>query len=183
MLKVILTATVFTLLVFLLGWYFSDISLYFMFSLVLAAALRPLTNKINNLYVMGQHIPRTIAIILSFLAVILVAFFLVLLFLPLLRTQIELLTDLDITYLYDQIQRPIDNLEAILIQLNLIDNEPGYLIGLVKENLISSLNEVNIQGFINRVISTTSTFFISVLAIGFITFFYCLKTDCSVEIY
>ncbi|WP_162417239.1 AI-2E family transporter [Cyclobacterium roseum] len=175
MLKVILTATVFTLLVFLLGWYFSDISLYFMFSLVLAAALRPLTNKINNLYVMGRHIPRVVAIILSFLAVILVAFFLVLLFLPLLRTQIELLTDLDITYLYDQIQRPIDNLEAILIQLNLINNEPGYLIGLVKENLISSLNEVNIQGFINRVISTTSTFFISILAVGFITFFLLLE--------
>ncbi|WP_162343012.1 AI-2E family transporter [Cyclobacterium salsum] len=175
MLKVILTATVFTLLVFLLGWYFSDISLYFMFSLVLAAALRPLTNKINNLYVMGRHIPRVFAIILSFLAVILVAFFLVLLFLPLLRSQIELLTDLDITYLYDQIQRPIDNLEAILIQLNLINNEPGYLIGLVKENLISSLNEVNIQGFINRVISTTSTFFISILAVGFITFFLLLE--------
>ncbi len=175
MLKVILTATVFTLLVFLLGWYFSDISLYFMFSLVLAAALRPLTNKINNLYVMGRHIPRVFAIILSFLAVILVAFFLVLLFLPLLRSQIELLTDLDITYLYDQIQRPIDNLEAILIQLNLINNEPGYLIGLVKENLISSLNEVNIQGFINRVISATSTFFISILAVGFITFFLLLE--------
>lgn len=175
MLKVILTATVLTLLVFLLGWYFSDISLYFMFSLVLAAALRPLTNKINNLYVMGRHIPRVFAIILSFLAVILVATLLVLLFLPLLRTQIELLTDLDITYLYDQIQRPIDNLEAILIQLNLINNEPGYLIGLVKENLISSLNEVNIQGFINRVISTTSTFFISILAVGFITFFLLLE--------
>lgn len=175
MLKVILTATGLTLLVFLLGWYFSDISLYFMFSLVLAAALRPLTNKINNLYVMGRHIPRVFAIILSFLAVILVATLLVLLFLPLLRTQIELLTDLDITYLYDQIQRPIDNLEAILIQLNLINNEPGYLIGLVKENLISSLNEVNIQGFINRVISTTSTFFISILAVGFITFFLLLE--------
>lgn len=175
MLKVVLTATVFTLIVFLLGWYFSDISLYFMFSLVLAAALRPLTNKINNLYVMGQHIPRAIAIVLSFLAVISVMFFLVLLFLPLLRTQIELLTDLDINYLYDQIQRPIDNLEAILIQLNLTNNEPGYLIGLVKENLMSSLNGVNIQGFINRVISTTSTFFISILAIGFITFFLLLE--------
>lgn len=175
MVRVILTATAVTALVFLLGWYFSDISLYFVFSLVLAAALRPLTNKINNLYVMGQHVPRALSIILSFSAVLSVAFFLVLLFIPLFRSQVALLQDLDINYLYDQIQRPIDNLERILIQLNLIDNQPGYLIGLVKENLINSFNEVNIQGFINQVISTTSSFFISILAVGFITFFLLLE--------
>ncbi|SEJ48823.1 Predicted PurR-regulated permease PerM [Cyclobacterium xiamenense] len=175
MFRVILTATVFTALIFLLGWYFSDISLYFVFSLVLAAALRPLTNKINNLYVMGQHIPRALSIVLSFGAVLSVVFFLVLLFIPLFRSQVALLQDLDINYLYDQIQRPIDNLEGILIQLNLINNEPGYLIGLVKENLINSFNEVNIQGFINQVISTTSSFFISILAVGFITFFLLLE--------
>jgi predicted PurR-regulated permease PerM len=175
MLKVILTAIVATLLVFLLGWYFSNISLYFIFSLVLAAALRPLTNKINNLYIMGRHIPRTMAIMVSFMAIILVAFLFVLLFIPLFRSQIELLKDLDVNYLYDQIQQPIDNLEAILIQLNLIDNKPGYLIEMVRESLISNVNEMNFQGFINGVISTTSTFFISILAIGFITFFLLLE--------
>jgi len=124
---------------------------------------------------MGRHIPRTMAIMVSFMAIVLVAFFFVLLFIPLFRSQIELLKDLDVNYLYDQIQQPIDNLEAILIQLNLIDNKPGYLIGMVRENLISSVNEMNFQGFINGVISTTSTFFISILAIGFITFFLLLE--------
>jgi len=175
MVKVFLTAVIVTSLVFLVGWYFSDISLYFVLSMVLAAALRPLTNKINNLYVLGQHIPRGIAIFLSFLAILSVGFLLVLLFTPLIRSQIELLRDLDINYLYDQIQRPIDNFEAILIQLNLINNEPGYLIDLVKENLISSLNEVNVQGFVNRVISATSTFFRGILAVGFIAFFLLLE--------
>jgi predicted PurR-regulated permease PerM len=175
MLKVIITAIVTTLLVFLLGWYFSNISLYFIFSLVLASALRPLTNKINNLYIMGRHIPRTMAIMVSFMAIVLVAFLFVLLFIPLFRSQIELLKDLDVNYLYDQIQQPIDNLETILIQLNLIDNKPGYLIEMVRESLINSVNEMNFQGFINGVISTTSTFFISILAIGFITFFLLLE--------
>jgi len=175
MLKVILTAIVATMLVFVFGWYFSNISLYFIFSLVIAAALRPLTNKINNLYIMGQHIPRAMAILMSFLAILLVVFLLVLLFIPLFRSQVELLKDLDVNYLYDQIQRPIDKLEEILIQLNLIDNEPGYLIQLVKESLLNSVNGINFQGFINGVISTTSSFFISILAISFITFFLLLE--------
>jgi predicted PurR-regulated permease PerM len=46
---------------------------------------------------------------------------------------------------------------------------------MVRESLISSVNEMNFQGFINGVISTTSTFFISILAIGFITFFLLLE--------
>ncbi|MEX2513390.1 MAG: AI-2E family transporter [Cyclobacteriaceae bacterium] len=175
MLKVVITAVVITLVIVVLGWYFSNISLYFIFSMVIAAALRPLTNKINSFFIMGQHVPRALAILISFLFIFTIAFLMVLLFIPLFRTQIELLQDLDINYLYDQIQRPVETVESILIKFNLTNNEPGYLIGTVKESLMASLNEINIQGFINNVISTTSTFFISILAVGFITFFLLLE--------
>ncbi|MEX2567109.1 MAG: AI-2E family transporter [Cyclobacteriaceae bacterium] len=175
MLKVVITAVLIMLVIVVLGWYFSNISLYFIFSMVIAAALRPMTNKINSFFIMGQHVPRALAIMISFLFILTIAFLMVLLFIPLFRTQIELLQDLDINYLYDQIQRPVETIESILIQFDLTNNEPGYLIGTVKESLIASLNEINIQGFINSVISTTSTFFISILAVGFITFFLLLE--------
>lgn len=173
--KVVITAAISLLVLLFLGWYFSNILLYFIFSMVIAAALRPITNKINSLYILGRHVPRALAILVSFSFIILIIFLLVLLFIPLFRSQIELLQDLDINYLYEQIQKPIGYIESILIQFNLTTNEPGYLIATVRENLISSLNEIDVQGFINSIISTTSTFFISILAIGFISFFLLLE--------
>ncbi len=175
MLKVVLTAVVVTLIVVFLGWYFSNISLYFIFSMVIAAALRPMTNRINSFYMMGQHVPRALAILLSFGLILGIGFLLILLFVPLVRTQVELIQALDINYLYDQIQQPVSRVEAILIQFDLVNQEPGYLISSIKNSLIASLNEINIQGFINGVISTTSTLLISVLAVAFITFFLLLE--------
>jgi predicted PurR-regulated permease PerM len=134
-----------------------------------------MTNRINSFYIMGRHVPRAIAILVSFLFILLIIFLLVLLFIPLFRSQLELLQDLDINYLYEQVQKPIGYIESILIQFNLTADDPGYLIALVRENLISSLNEIDVQGFINSIISTTSSFFVSILAVAFISFFLLLE--------
>jgi predicted PurR-regulated permease PerM len=158
-----------------LGWYFSNISLYFVFSLVIAAVLRPMTNRINGLYLIGQPIPRAVAIFLSFSVVIALVVFLVLLFIPLFRSQFELLNELDVTYLYEQIQKPAAFIEDILIRYSLVVNEPGFLLAQIRENLLTSLGGLDIQGFVNRFISATSTLLISVLAISFITFFLLLE--------
>ncbi|MFT7201830.1 MAG: putative PurR-regulated permease PerM, partial [Algoriphagus sp.] len=60
------------ILIFLLfGWYFSNITFYIVVSLILAAVLRPLTNKLHDFHVMGQHIPRWAAILLSYGSIVL----------------------------------------------------------------------------------------------------------------
>ncbi len=173
--RVFVKAILILLFVIVLGWYFSNISLYFVFSLVLAAVLRPLTNRVNSLYIMGQPFPRALAILISFGCVVGVLSLLVLLFIPLFRTQLELLRELNLDYLYAQIQKPVGYVENLLIRFNLIDNEPGYLIARIRENLLASFSDLDIQGFINSFISTTSTLLIALLAVAFITFFLLLE--------
>ncbi len=173
--RLLITILIILLIFILLGWYFSNITLYFLFSLVLAAVLRPLTNRINNFHIFGQHIPRWTAILFSYLSILVVFFLISLLFIPLVRAQIGIISDLDIDFLYDQIQRPVGRIEEILIRWDLVKNEPGFLISTVRNNLMLSFSEINIQGFINSVINTTSTFLISLLAIAFISFFLLLE--------
>jgi predicted PurR-regulated permease PerM len=173
--KVLVKAILILLLLIILGWYFSNISLYFVFSLVLAAVLRPLTNRINSLYIMGQPFPRAFAILISFGCVVAILALLVLLFIPLFRTQLELLQELNVDYLYAQIQKPVGYVENLLIRFNLIDNEPGYLIARIRENLLASLSNLDVQGFINSFITTTGTLLIALLAMAFITFFLLLE--------
>lgn len=159
----------------LIGWYFSNITLYFIFSLVISAILRPLTNRINSIHLMGRHIPRWLSILLSFTLVINLIFLISLLFVPLISAQIQVISSYDLDFLYEKIQNPIGKVEDLLIQYGIVKNEPGFLIMQVRENLVSSFGKVNFQGLINAILNTTSSLLISIMAVSFITFFLLLE--------
>ncbi|WP_040490470.1 AI-2E family transporter [Indibacter alkaliphilus] len=173
--KPILYLLIILVLLFVIGWYFSNITFYFVLSLVIAAILRPLTNKINGVHVLGQNIPRWIAIMLSFFVIALFIFFIGLLFIPLISAQIQIIATYDMDYLYEQIQNPVGKIEDFLIQYNVVQSEPGFLITQVRESLIASFSKINFQGIINTVVNTTSSLFIALMAVSFITFFLLLE--------
>ncbi|MCH7411191.1 AI-2E family transporter [Belliella sp. DSM 111904] len=173
--KLILYISLFTILFFIIGWYFSNITFYFLISIILAAVLRPLTNRISSIHLLGRHVPRWFSIFISFTVVI--TFFIIVgfLFIPLLSKQIQLIATYDMDLIYEQIQNPAGKLEDILLRYKLIENEPGFLITQVRENLISNFNFISIQTIVNTILNTTSTFLVGTMAIVFITFFLLLE--------
>jgi predicted PurR-regulated permease PerM len=162
-------------LLFLAGWYFSNITLYFVFSLVIAAILRPLTNRINSIHVLGVHLPRWMAIFISYIVVGIVIFLIGALFVPLIGVQIQNISTYDLDYIYEQIQNPVGKVEDLLIQYEIVKSEPGFLITQVRENLVSSFSKINFQGVINTIVNTTSSLLLAFMAISFITFFLLLE--------
>src|SRR5690606_18737369 len=102
--KLILHVILFLVILFGLGWYFSDITLYFIFSIVIASALRPVTNRLNSIHILGQQLPRSLAILISFFLIGLVLFLMGLLFIPLFITQLEVIQGLDTDYIYSRVQ-------------------------------------------------------------------------------
>ncbi|MFD2035255.1 AI-2E family transporter [Belliella marina] len=173
--KVFIYVSIITILFLIIGWYFSNIAFYIIFSIILSAVLRPLTNRINAIHLMGRHVPRWFAILVSFFVIVNFIVIVGLLFVPLISTQIQIIATYDLEFLYDQIQNPAGKIEDFLIRYKLIQSEPGFLILQVRENLISSFNIINIQGFVNTVVNTTSNILIGVMAITFITFFLLLE--------
>lgn len=173
--KPILILSILLVLVLVLGWYFSNITLYFICSIVLAAILRPLTNRLNSFQLFGQNIPRWFAILTSFSVIGLLIFLMSLLFLPLIGNQIEVISSYDLDYIYEQIQNPVGKVEDILIQYEIIKGEPGFLITQVRETMVNSFKAINFQGVINSILNTTSSFLIALMAVLFITFFLLLE--------
>jgi predicted PurR-regulated permease PerM len=159
----------------LFGWYFSAISFYLVTSLILAALLRPLTNKVNEVHILGQHIPRGIAILASFATVISIVFLLGLLFFPLINRQVILLSDLDLDSIYLQLEVPLEKLERFLMKYQLIENKKGILLEELRLSVKGVLQKFDIGGFISSVISVTTQVFIGTMAIAFITFFLLLE--------
>ncbi len=162
-----------TFLVF--GWYFSSISLYVVVSLILAALLRPMTNRINEVHIMGQHIPRGIAILASYVVVVSFVFLLGLLFFPLINRQVILLSDLDLDSIYLQLEIPLEKLERFLMKYQLIENKKGILLEQLRLSVQEALKKFDIGGFISDAIAVTSNVFIGTMAIAFITFFLLLE--------
>lgn len=164
------------LIVFLaIGWYFSNIALYFVISLILAALLRPLTNRINEFHLVGQHTPRWIAILLSYAAIILLTFSLGLLFFPLIKEQISVLSQLNVETIYYQIQQPVAQFENFLLKFQLIDQKPGELFSQLQNSVLEAIKRFDVGGFISGIIGLTGSVLVGTLAVAFITFFLLLE--------
>lgn len=159
----------------LFGWYFSNITIYLVISLILAALLRPLTNRLNDFHLLGQHIPRWGAILLSYSAIILLLVSLSLLFFPLINNQIVILSELDLNGIYEQIQLPVARLETFLLRHELIESQPGHLFERLKASMIETIAGFDFTSFIGGVINTTSSLFVGTMAIAFISFFLLLE--------
>lgn len=164
------------LAVFLLfGWYFSNVTLYLILSLIFAALLRPLTNRLNDFHLVKQHIPRWLAILISYASIVLLIFLLSLMFLPLINNQLIILSEMDLEGIYLQVQEPIGRLERLLVRYQLVENKPGSLFEELKTSIIDFIKTFDFGGFISGLINLTSSLLIGIMAVGFITFFLLLE--------
>lgn len=160
---------------FLFGWYFSNITLYLIISLIIAALLRPLTNRLNDFHLLGQHIPRWLAILISYAAIVLLVVMLGLLYFPLINNQILILSELDLEGIYLQIQEPVSRVERFLLRYELLENKPGSLFKELKTSILEFVKSFDFGGFISGLIDLTTSLLIGTMAIAFITFFLLLE--------
>jgi predicted PurR-regulated permease PerM len=153
----------------LLAWVFSDIFSYFVISLVLSAIFSPLTNYINGLHFYGYHMPRFVAVLISFSVIIVLISLFVILFIPLIDDQVEIITSIDYEELYYRGSAPLQRLESFLYINNIIAEE-DVLVESLRQSLLSIIGSINFGEFFNQLISLTGTFFVGFLAVVFITF-------------
>ncbi|BDD03414.1 AI-2E family transporter [Aureibacter tunicatorum] len=158
-----------------MAWYFSNIFAYVIISVVISTILRPLTNYLNQINFFKLRIPRPLAVLLSFLAMILVLSIFVFLFVPLISDQIEVLSTLDYDNLIVDVFKPLEKLEDFLIENSLTDSEMGFLVEGARQKTIDMFKNINFSNLLNGVVSVTGSFFVGALAVIFITFFLLLE--------
>ncbi len=159
-----------------LAWLFSDIFIYLAISVVLSAILRPLTHYISRTQFFRVRVPRFFAVLLSFLIFLLLISSFVILFIPLISEQIEVLSGLDYEELYNRGTGPLKNLELFMIENDLTSEPEGFIVNNLKETIILFISDISVSNLLNDIIAFTGQFFIGILAVGFITFFFLYET-------
>ncbi|MEQ9289821.1 MAG: AI-2E family transporter [Cyclobacteriaceae bacterium] len=155
----------------LVAWLFSDIFVYVSISLVLATILRPLTNFISRTYIFKVKVPRLVAILFSFGLVAGVISLFILLFIPLIIKQTEVISNLNKEVIYENLSGPLVAVENFLVEHKIIDPDKESYNEGIKESVIEFVGNISFKEILDNLLSFTGTFFVSILAIVFITFF------------
>ena len=169
--RLFIYVAILTILIIFLGWYFANIFLYVVVSIVLATILRPLTNSLTRIHFFGTHLPRFVAIILSFFVVVGFVAMFVVLFIPLISEQVTVLSRINYDSALKTVTGPLSGLESFLIENGLVEGSQGLILESIKENFLDILGRINFSAILNDLISITGNFFVGLLAISFITFF------------
>lgn len=153
------------------AWLFSDIFIYIAFAVVLSAILRPLMRYLTNTQFFGLRLPRILAVVLSFgiLSALLTAF--IILFIPLISEQVEVLSNLNYDDLYAKVTIPLQNLEEFLIGNDLVSQEPGFIVNNLKTSIIDFVSGIQVGNILNALLAFTGSFFVGLMAVTFISFF------------
>lgn len=159
------------LLFVFVAWAFSDIFVYICISLVLTTILRPLTNFISRTYIFKVKIPRVVAIFFSFATIVLVFSLFLLLFIPLILEQTEVISGLKFEVIYENLSGPLVWFENFLVEHHIITGEAGSFNASIKTALIELISNISFKDVFNNLLSFTGTIFISIMAVSFITFF------------
>ena len=113
---------------------------------------------------------------MSLLLLVLVLGLFILLFVPLISEQIQVIANLNYESLYQRMTKPLQSLERYIVENQLWDAKDGFLAEGLRESVLSLVAKINVQDIINRILSITGNVLVGILAVSFITFFFLFET-------
>jgi len=154
-----------------LAWYFSAIVAYILFSAVLSIMGHPLVRFFDSLHVWNIKFPHALSSVLALLVIIAVFFGLIFTFVPLIVSQANVISRIDVNMVADKLQEPIAYVQHRLVSLGLLGpNET--LEAVVVEKVKSLLSITTFSAVLSQFVDITGSLFIGISAVLFITFFF-----------
>ncbi|MDR1983230.1 MAG: AI-2E family transporter [Prevotellaceae bacterium] len=170
---IIIIAIVATVL--FIAWYFSNIIIYILIAAVLSVVGRPIVIFFDKLKLGKYSCPHWLSAALSLTTIFVAIFTLLYTFIPLISSQLQELSTVNISQLVEQISKPLDGLEE---QINkLIPGADHFSFNqFLAENLTSYFSFSSVGNIFGSVANMLINFMIAIFCVFFITFFF-LKED------
>ena len=168
-------SVVYLLLIFIallsLSYIFTEIVVYIGLAIVLSALLRTPTNYISQFQIYGLKVPRIIATLIAFSLIFGLASLFIYLFVPLVSTQIQVITAMDFDNWLSNIIEPLNWVEDFLLEHKLLFFDEGVLEKNVRSGVSGFFSEFEVSMLLRDIFAFTGTFLVGFLAVLFITFF------------
>jgi len=154
-----------------LAWRFSSILTYILISAILSFIGHPLVRTLDRVKIGNFKIPHVLSSLLTLLAIFTVIAALVSIFVPLIASQVSVISQIDFTQFQEWMSGPIDSLEEFLMRNNIVPHDTTLDV-LVTQQVESLLDIATFQDLFSGLIGFTGSFFIGLFSTLFITFFF-----------
>jgi len=167
----VIIVTLFSALLLFSLWYFSGLVVNIIISLILSLIGRPLVHKISKIKIRNWQVPTALSAAITLILQLIVVISIILVFIPIVSSQANVISNIDNKKVSHNLQRTIENLNTKLVHYGLIDkNEPLEV--LIDKKVTQVLNVATFSNMLKKLASFTGSFFTSVFSILFMTFFF-----------
>jgi len=157
-------------------WYFSDIVAYVLVAIFLSMMGAPLIKLLNKIKIRQKPLPKALNATIALIAMLLVFFAFILIFVPLIIQQANVIAGIDIDALLHYYEEPIQRLKDFLVQYNVIQSEETVLRN-IEAQIREFIDLSRFTGFFGNILSATGSVFMGIFIILFLTFYSLLDED------
>ncbi len=156
-----------------LAWFIRTILLYITIAAILTMILRPLDKRMERLrYGKKRKVPRSIRALSLLLLAYTIAFAFVSIFIPLIVSEINIISTVDQTLVTKALHEPITQLESLFRNIQQDPNNHQTLEEYTQQHLTALLNVTQMSTFANGIVSVVGSLLVAFFSISFFTFFF-----------
>ncbi len=160
-----------TALILFIAWYFSSIVAYVLISAVLSIVAKPLTHNLNKVHIGKWKMSRGLSAAIGLIAIWVVAFLFFYIFIPLITSQMQEFSNVNVNELGGYLTQPLGNLEHG-IQKYVPGASSFSFNNILAERIESVFNAQNVTTMFGSVANLLTGAAVALFSISFITFFF-----------
>jgi len=152
-------------------WYFSNIVIYVLVSVVLSFIGHPLLKYLDKIKIGKFIIPHSLNAFLTLLVIIFVFICFIWFFVPLITNQANMISNINTNEVGEYFKDNITVIQDFLIKHNII-NADETIISAIQAQIESVISIATFSNAFKNLLSATGSFFMGIFSILFITFFF-----------
>ena len=160
----------FSIIIFM-GWYFSDVLAYVLIATFLSMMGAPMVRRLDKVKVGKIKMPHTLSAIISLLVMMLVLSLFITLIVPLIIRQGNIISSINMDAIIAYYQKPMDNLDAFLVQYDVINSGQTLSIYL-QDQIVDLMSVARFTNIFTNLVSTTGSLFMGTFIIIFLTYYF-----------
>ena len=154
-----------------LAWRFSSIVTYILISAVLSFVGHPLVRTLDRVKIGKFGMPHVLSSLVTLIVLFTVIVALVSVFVPLIASQVSVISQIDFSQFEEWLSEPIDSVEGFFMRNNIVPADTTLDI-FITQQVESLLGIATFQDLFSGLVGFTGSLFIGLFSTLFITFFF-----------
>lgn len=161
-------------IIMFMGWYFLDVLAYILIATFISMMGMPMVKRLDKIKIRGRKFPHQLSAVTALIVIILIISAFVVLIVPLIIRQANIISSIDINNIIAHYQEPMTRLDNFLVQYDILNGDETLAIYL-KQQILELVSIAQFTNFFTNMVSTTGSVFMGLFIIIFLTYYFLVE--------